>query len=93
MKEVEKQSVDLSTATDPSGNELVLPGDIKGKAIETMEVYQMEGAICLDLHFVDSTVLELIYRVGFTGSATLLASRDGNYEVLKRSRTGQVAQS
>ncbi len=93
MKETSKRSNDFSPTSQSSGNKIVLPRDIKGKTVLSLEVYQMDDALCLDLHFVDHTFLELIYRVGFRASAALHRSVDGNYEVIKRAKPSQVPHS
>ena len=92
-KEKAKRSKEISPTSEPGKDKLILPHDIEGKTIQSLEVYQMDEALCLDLHFVDDTFLELIYRVGFRASATLHKSVGGNYEALKKARPFEVPHS
>ncbi len=63
----------------------VVPLDrAQGKPLQSLEVYQTEEALSLDLQFDDGIALELIFRVGFQASATLLEYTNGDGRVLQR---------
>jgi hypothetical protein len=64
--------------------------EVRGKVVDSIKVYQMEEALTLDIDFNDNTTLEIIARVGFRASASLLDFKDGNSTVLKRIRPAEV---
>ncbi len=69
----------------PSGHGLAdIPlGQVEGKPLQSLQFYQTEDALNLDLQFQDGISLELIFRVGFRASARLLEFRNGDSRVLK----------
>jgi hypothetical protein len=54
------------------------------KPVKSVHVYQSEEALNVDLEFDDETMLEMIFRVGFTASAKLLANEGGDYHVRRK---------
>ena len=56
----------------------------EGKALKSVQVYQLEEALNVDLEFEDQSMLEMIFRVGFQTSVKLLDYKDGNYSVRKK---------
>lgn len=77
----------------------VLPGrskgaftitEVRGKVVESIKIYQMEEALNLAIDFNDNTSLEIIARVGFQASASLVEFKGGNSTVLKNLRTARV---
>jgi hypothetical protein len=56
----------------------------QGKPLQSLQVYQTEEMLNLDLRFEDGLEIELIFRVGFQASAKLLEYRNGDAHVLKR---------
>jgi len=69
----------------PSGHGLAdIPlGQVEGKPLQSLEFYQTEDALNLDLQFQGGISLELIFRVGFQASARLLEFRNGDSRVLR----------
>ena len=69
----------------PSGHSLAeIPlGQVEGKPLQSLQYFQTEDALNLDLQFLGGISLELIFRVGFQASARLLEFRDGDSRVLK----------
>lgn len=66
----------------PTGGAFTIT-EVRGKVVDSIKVYQMEEALNLDIDFDDHTTLEIIARVGFRASATLLEFKGGNSAVLK----------
>jgi hypothetical protein len=58
-------------------------GQVEGKPLQSLQFYQTEDALNLDLQFQGGISLELIFRVGFHASARLLEFRNGNSRILK----------
>jgi len=58
-------------------------GQVEGKPLQSLQFYQTEDALNLDLQFLDGISLELIFRVGFQVSARLLEFKNGDSRVLK----------
>ena len=58
-------------------------GQVEGKPLQSLQFYQTEDALNLDLQFLGGISLELIFRVGFQASARLLEFRDGDSRVLR----------
>jgi uncharacterized protein YxjI len=71
--------------SDRTGGAFTLT-EVRGKAVDSIKVYQMEVALNLDIEFNDNTTLEIIARVGFRASANLLEFKGGNSTVLKKIR-------
>lgn len=70
-----------------SGQGAAIPlGAAKDKSLHSIEVYQNEDALSLDLQFENGMALELTFRVGFQLSATLLRYANGDSEVIKKMR-------
>ena len=69
----------------PSGHGLAeIPlGQVEGKPLQSLQFYQTEDALNLDLQFLGGISLELIFRFGFQASARLLEFRNGNSRILK----------
>ncbi len=70
----------------PSGHgyaEVTL-GPTERKPLKSVQVYQMEESLNVDLEFEDDSMLEMIFRVGFRASVKLLDYKDGNYRVRRR---------
>jgi hypothetical protein len=59
-------------------------GQIAGKPIKSVHVYQAEEALNVDLEFEDKFVLEMIFRVGFSASVKLLENDNGNYRIRRQ---------
>jgi hypothetical protein len=59
-------------------------GQIAGKPIKFVHVYQAEEALNVDLEFEDKFVLEMIFRVGFSASVKLLENDNGNYRIYRQ---------
>lgn len=58
-------------------------GQVEGKSLQSLQFYQTEDALNLDLQFLGGISLELIFRVGFQASARLLEFKNGDSRVLK----------
>ena len=54
------------------------------KPLKSVQVYQSEESLNVDLEFEDDSMLEMIFRVGFQASVKLLDYQDGNYRVRRR---------
>ncbi len=69
----------------PSGHGLAdIPlGQVEGKPLQSLQFFQTEDALNLDLQFQGGISLELIFRVGIQASARLLEFRNGGSRVLK----------
>ena len=69
----------------PSGHGLAeIPlGQVEGKPLQSLQYFQTEDALNLDLQFQGGISLELIFRFGFQASARLLEFRDGDSRVLR----------
>jgi hypothetical protein len=69
--------------TVPSGRGYaVIPlSPTERKPVKSVHVYQSEEALNVDLYFEDESMLEMIFRVGFSASVKLLENRDGDYHV------------
>ena len=50
----------------------------EGNALQSLQFFQTEDALNLDLQFQSGISLELIFRVGFQASARLLEFRNGD---------------
>ena len=76
----------------PFGNGYAeIPLDLaRRKALKSVQIYQAQEALNVDLEFEDDTMLEMIFRVGFQSSARLLDYQDGNYTVRKRIKPRRV---
>ncbi len=76
----------MSSSPVPSGHgHAVIPLDgAQGKPLQSLQIYQTEEVLNLDLQFQDGMALELVFRVGFHASATLLEYSNGDARVLKR---------
>ena len=59
-------------------------GRAQGKPIKSIHIYQDEEAVNIDLEFEDKSLLEMIFRVGFRSTITLLENKDGDYHIRKR---------
>ncbi len=58
--------------------------EVTGKPLKTIQIYQSDDALNLDIYFQDETMLELIVRVGFQATTTLLEDRGGELRVVNR---------
>jgi hypothetical protein len=58
-------------------------GQVEGKPLQSLQFFQTEDALNLDLQFQGGISLELIFRVGIQASARLLEFRNGGSRVLK----------
>ena len=76
----------MSSYSVPSGHGYVeIPLDQTArKPLKSVQIYQAEEALNVDLEFEDNSMLEMIFRVGFHASVKLLDHHDGNYTVRKR---------
>ncbi len=76
----------MSSSPVPSGRgHITIPlGRAQAKPLQSIQVYQTEEALNLDLQFQDGIALELVFRVGLRASATLLEYRNGDSRVLRR---------
>jgi hypothetical protein len=54
------------------------------KPVKSVHVYQAEEALNVDLEFEDESMLEMIFRVGFSASVKLLENRGGDYHVRRK---------
>lgn len=54
------------------------------KPVKSVHVYQTEEALNVDLEFEDKSMLEMIFRVGFSASVKLLENQNGNYRIRRR---------
>jgi len=70
----------------PSGDGHVeIPlGRYSGKRIKSLQVYQTEESLNLDLIFEDKSMLEMIFEVGFHGSLKLYENRQGDYHLVEK---------
>lgn len=59
-------------------------GPIERKPLKSVQVYQSEESLNVDLEFEDDSMLEMIFRIGFQASVKLLDYQDGNYRVRRR---------
>ena len=63
----------------------VIPlGDAEGKPVKSINIYQDDEALNVDLEFDDDSMLEMIFRVGFRSTINLLENRGGDYHIRKR---------
>jgi hypothetical protein len=77
----------MSTYRIHSGHGAAVPlGLAKGKSLHSVEVYQNEDTLSMNLQFQDGLALELTFRVGFRASATLLRYANGDSEVIEKIR-------
>ncbi len=54
------------------------------KPLKSVQVYQSEESLNVDLEFEDDSMLEMFFRVGFRASVKLLDYQDGSYRVRRR---------
>jgi hypothetical protein len=54
------------------------------KPVKSVHVYQSEEALNVDLEFEDKSMLEMIFRVGFTASVKLLEDQGGDYKIRRK---------
>ena len=54
------------------------------KPVKSVHVYQTEEALNVDFEFEDESLLEMIFRVGFSASVKLLENRKGDYVIRRR---------
>ncbi len=73
-----------SLVSSGDGHAVIPLHGAQGKALQSIQTYQMEEALALDLQFQDGMALELVFRVGFKASGTLLEYVNGDARVLKR---------
>jgi hypothetical protein len=59
-------------------------GQTEGNPIKAVHVHQSEEALNVDLEFGDKSMLEMIFRVGFSASVKLLENDNGNYRVRRK---------
>jgi hypothetical protein len=59
-------------------------GRTEGKPIKSVQVYQYDDALNIDLEFEDESVLEMIFRLRFRASVKLLEKKDGDYHVRRK---------
>lgn len=67
-----------------SGPSKVPLGNLKGMPLQAIEVYQTEEMLNLDIRLQDGHVLDLVFRVGFQASGTVLKWENGNSRVVRR---------
>lgn len=67
-------------------------GETEGKPIKSVRVYQSEEALNVDLEFGDSTMLEMIFRVGFSASVKLIENKGGDYRVRRKIKPRRMPQ-
>ena len=73
----------MSSYSVPSGHGYMeIPLDSAEK-LKSVQVYQMEESLNVNLEFDDDSRLELIFSVGFQTSAQLLKCHEGDYRVAK----------
>jgi hypothetical protein len=68
-------------------------GQVAGKSIQSLQFYQTEDALNLDVQFQDGISLELIFRVGFQASARLLEFTNGDSRVIKNLKLKRANES
>jgi len=70
----------MSTRVVPSGKgHLAIPlNSLHGKSLDSIQVYQTEEVLTLDLRFEDGLALELLFCLGFKASANMLRYVNGD---------------
>jgi hypothetical protein len=59
-------------------------GPTERKPVKSVHVYQTDEALNVDLEFEDESMLEMIFRVGFSASVKLLENRGGDYHIRRK---------
>ena len=59
-------------------------GQTERKPVKSVHLYQSEETLNVDLEFEDESMLEMVFRVGFSASVKLLDCRDGDYLVRRK---------
>ena len=67
-----------------SGPSRVPLGKLKGMPLQAIEVYQTEESLNLDIRLKDGHVLDLMFRVGFQASGTVLKWENGDSQVVRQ---------
>jgi len=70
----------MSSRVVPSGKgHLAIPlHSLHGKPLDSIQVYQTEEVLTLDLRFEDGHALELLFGLGFKASANVLRYVNGD---------------
>ena len=76
----------MSSYSVPSGHGYMeIPLDsAESKPLKSIQTYQMDDSLNVDLEFEDDSRLEMIFRIGFHTSAKLLDHHEGNYRVRRK---------
>ena len=73
----------MSSFSVPSGHGyMAIPLDsAESKPLKSIQIYQMEDSLNVDLEFEDESRMEIIFRIGFHTAARLLDYDGGNYRI------------
>jgi hypothetical protein len=76
----------MSSYSVPSGHGYMdIPLDsAQSKPLKSIQAYQMDDSLNVDLEFDDDSRLEMIFRIGFHTSAKLLDCHEGDYRVRRK---------